>query len=297
MVYGDRSGRRGQPARPSPHYGRDGWTVKRPMRVETKARRVVTLLTLMAFIALTAGLGAGCSLFGGGKTGQDKPPVFEGFTLTDPGALTDPVAQAWVSICSLVSGIHTVSFDGETTYILAARGQKPTAGYTVFLSNVVRGPTGVGLTFKTADPSGAAADVISYPAALYRTQTPPGEIVAVTCEGTEILLWPQQGPANAAIIPTSPLPWVTISTTTLRLEGYARVFEAQFRYNLEDGHNVLAEGAVMADQGPPAWGRFGLDVEFARPTSPGLTLRLYDISPKDGSVTNEVFISLVWTGQ
>ncbi len=265
-------------------------------KTEAKAR-VLTLLVAVALIAVAVGLVAGCSLFGGGRPAQDEPPVFEGFTLVDAGTLQDPVVRAWAQACGLSAGVHLASFDGANTYILAARGEKPTGGFTVFLSNVTSGAGGFNLTFKTGDPSGPVTQIISYPYALYLGQCAPDRILDVASVGTETLPWPVVGPANVNIIPTSPLPGVAVSTTTLHLEGYARVFEAQFQYSLEDGHNVLATGSVMADQGAPAWGQFNLDVEFSRPTSPGLTLSLYDASMKDGSIIDETLIPLVWTGK
>jgi len=265
-------------------------------KTEAKARVLTLLVAAVALIAIAAGLVAGCSLFGGGKPAEDEPPVFAGFALIDAGTLQDPVVRAWAQACGLSAGVHLASFDGANTYILAARGEKPTGGFTVFLSDVSTETGGFHLTFKTGDPSGPVTQIISYPYALYLGQCSPGQILDVSGVGAETLPWPVAGPANVNIIPTSPLPGVAVSTTTLHLEGYARVFEAQFSYSLEDGHNVLAAGSIMADQGAPAWGLFSLDVEFSRPTSPGLTLSLFDMSMKDGSIIDEVFIPLVWTG-
>jgi hypothetical protein len=76
------------------------------------------------------------------------------------------------------------------------------------------------------------------------------------------------------------------------LKGKARVFEANFLYKLEDGHNVLAEGFVTADQGAPEWGNFEVEISFAGATSPNAVLIIYEGSPKDGSPQHELFIPL-----
>jgi len=254
---------------------------------------------LVAALGLSLAGASGCSLFGGKPAAEEKPPVIEGFSVVDPGTLQEPWLRAWYDMCGLVAGVHVACFDGENTYILAARGEKPTAGYSVDLWGAEPGAKGYTLTFRTNDPGPGemVAQVISYPATLILTPHPADAVTDVLFEGTETLPWPAPSPANAAIIPTEPRPGDEVSATTLHLAGYARVFEAQFQYALEDGHNVLAAGGIMADNGGPAWGRFDLDIQFAQPSSPGLTLRLFDESAMDGSVIFEVDIPLRWTGK
>jgi len=74
--------------------------------------------------------------------------------------------------------------------------------------------------------------------------------------------------------------------TTFSVRGEARVFEAAFSYSLEDGHNILAEGRVMAGQGAPEWGKFDFTVTFEAATSPSGILIIYELSAKDGSPVN-----------
>ncbi|GMK40365.1 hypothetical protein PCCS19_34210 [Paenibacillus sp. CCS19] len=78
--------------------------------------------------------------------------------------------------------------------------------------------------------------------------------------------------------------------TTFKVTGEARVFEAAFSYSFEDGHNVLAEGHVMADQGAPEWGKFEFEVTFKDPTSPYGILIIYENSAKDGSPIHQLEI-------
>ncbi|WP_050794426.1 Gmad2 immunoglobulin-like domain-containing protein [Paenibacillus curdlanolyticus] len=79
---------------------------------------------------------------------------------------------------------------------------------------------------------------------------------------------------------------------TFTVKGEARVFEAAFSYSFEDGHNVLAEGHVMADQGAPAWGKFAFDVTIKEASSPVGILTLYESSAKDGSKINVLHIAV-----
>ncbi|PWW08551.1 immunoglobulin-like protein involved in spore germination [Paenibacillus cellulosilyticus] len=78
--------------------------------------------------------------------------------------------------------------------------------------------------------------------------------------------------------------------TTFKVTGEARVFEAAFSYSFEDGHNVLVEGHVMADQGAPEWGKFEFEVTFKEATSPFGILVIYENSAKDGSRIHQLEI-------
>ena len=76
------------------------------------------------------------------------------------------------------------------------------------------------------------------------------------------------------------------------VKGEARVFEAAFGYTFEDGHNVLAEGHAMADQGAPEWGKFELKIALNDlPTSPIGVLTIYEASAKDGAHVHELHIA------
>ncbi|NBD25312.1 Gmad2 immunoglobulin-like domain-containing protein [Paenibacillus glycinis] len=76
------------------------------------------------------------------------------------------------------------------------------------------------------------------------------------------------------------------------VKGEARVFEAAFGYTFEDGHNVLAEGHAMADQGAPEWGNFELKIALNDlPTSPTGVLTIYESSAKDGAHVHELHIA------
>ncbi|WP_219834515.1 Gmad2 immunoglobulin-like domain-containing protein [Paenibacillus sp. R14(2021)] len=75
------------------------------------------------------------------------------------------------------------------------------------------------------------------------------------------------------------------------VRGQARVFEAAFSYNLEDGHNILAEGHPKASIGAPEWGDFEFTVKLSEmPTSPTGVLTIYEASAKDGSPLHELHI-------
>lgn len=84
-----------------------------------------------------------------------------------------------------------------------------------------------------------------------------------------------------------------INDTTFTINGKARVFEAQFGWDIEDGHDVLKSGFVKADAGAPEFGTFSFRVS-AQKTQPNSTLHLvlFENSPKDGSRQHELPIKL-----
>lgn len=89
---------------------------------------------------------------------------------------------------------------------------------------------------------------------------------------------------------------VTITKTgsgRYNISGKAQIFEANFGWVVEDGHNELKKGNEMTDAGAPAWGNFNftITVKKDRPNST-LTLILFESSPKDGSRQYELPIVL-----
>ncbi|MBE5396692.1 Gmad2 immunoglobulin-like domain-containing protein [Brevibacillus borstelensis] len=80
---------------------------------------------------------------------------------------------------------------------------------------------------------------------------------------------------------------------TFTIKGKARVFEGNFQYVVEDGHNELTKGNVQTSAGAPEWGDFEFTVKVKKdqPNST-LTLVLFESSPKDGSRRMELPIAL-----
>lgn len=82
---------------------------------------------------------------------------------------------------------------------------------------------------------------------------------------------------------------------TIPLEGESRTFEGNFRYTVEDGHNILADGHVQTSAGAPEWAAFSTEIRLQeRPTSPHGVLILYEPSPKDGQPTHQLIIPLTF---
>lgn len=77
------------------------------------------------------------------------------------------------------------------------------------------------------------------------------------------------------------------------IRGKAQVFEANFSWVVEDGHNEIMKGHNMTDAGGPAWGKFIFSIEVKKQrTNSTLTLILFEISAKDGSRQHELPVPL-----
>ena len=77
------------------------------------------------------------------------------------------------------------------------------------------------------------------------------------------------------------------------IKGEAQIFEANFSWVVEDGHDELLSGHEMTDAGAPEWGDFSFTIEVAKKRANStLTLVLYEVSAKDGSRQHELPIVL-----
>lgn len=77
------------------------------------------------------------------------------------------------------------------------------------------------------------------------------------------------------------------------VRGEGQIFEANFSWVVEDGHNELKKGFEMTDAGAPEWGKFDFTFEVSKNNeNTTLTLILFEISAKDGSRQHELSIAL-----
>lgn len=82
---------------------------------------------------------------------------------------------------------------------------------------------------------------------------------------------------------------------SLKVAGEARVYEGNFHYTIEDGHNILAEGTGKTEKGAPEWSPFELQIQLEQPpSSPHGMLILYEKSAKDGTPVNQLNVPLTF---
>jgi hypothetical protein len=84
-----------------------------------------------------------------------------------------------------------------------------------------------------------------------------------------------------------------IAADKFRIQGEAQIFEANFSWVIEDGHNELKKGYEMTDAGAPEWGKFDFTIDIQKKNDNStLILILFEISAKDGSRQYELPIPL-----
>ena len=84
-----------------------------------------------------------------------------------------------------------------------------------------------------------------------------------------------------------------IAANKFRVKGEAQIFEANFSWVVEDGHNELKSGFEHTDAGAPEWGKFDFSIEVLKSSENStLTLILFEESAEDGSPKHQLPISL-----
>ena len=84
-----------------------------------------------------------------------------------------------------------------------------------------------------------------------------------------------------------------IDENKFRVRGKGQIFEANFNWIIEDGHDELMKGFQMTDAGAPEWGNFDFTIAVQKKRKNSkLTLVLFESSVKDGSRQHELPIVL-----
>lgn len=84
-----------------------------------------------------------------------------------------------------------------------------------------------------------------------------------------------------------------IAENSFRVKGKGRIFEANFGWVLEDGHEELKKGYQMTDAGAPEWGNFDFKIAAKKKRENStLTLILFESSAEDGRRLHELPIAL-----
>ena len=84
-----------------------------------------------------------------------------------------------------------------------------------------------------------------------------------------------------------------IDENKFRVRGKGQIFEANFNWIIEDGHDELQKGYQMTDAGAPEWGNFDFEITVQKKRENSkLTLVLFESSAKDGSRQHELPIVL-----
>lgn len=84
-----------------------------------------------------------------------------------------------------------------------------------------------------------------------------------------------------------------IGQDTFLVRGQGQIFESNFNWVVEDGHEELKKGFQMTDAGAPEWGQFEFEINVHKKRKNStLMLVLFESSPKDGSRQYKLAIAL-----
>jgi germination protein M len=122
------------------------------------------------------------------------------------------------------------------------------------------------------------------------TQFSTVERVSFQLDGQPVVGWPGARAGNTAQLPAIFVDrpaWGAAAGNPVRVTGLANVFEATFRVQLEDAAGkVVADGQVMASCGTGCWGSFSTTLAYTVGKAQWGTLRVFDLSAKDGTPEN-----------
>ena len=113
---------------------------------------------------------------GGNKSAAGKSPLYQVLTVQNDGGanirfyeiLTEEKEIAMLRGDENLKNKVAASDMAKSNYIILNMGEKPTSGYSITIDNVVETADKVIITLKEKEPSGMAAQVISYPYSIVR---------------------------------------------------------------------------------------------------------------------------------
>ncbi len=291
------------------------------------------VISLLAFSLV----GAGCGIDGGAKPsidakeGQSSGDVLkapdEGASSAEPDSGITPGSKrgsqpgtghdrallaeeaiqlqgvgTWVERLKARPGVYTSVF-GSYRVFLISMGERPTAGYTVEVSDISKrdGQWVLEVVFRKPGPKDVVAEVLSYPHAVVAVPDDGLKVVVRELGGPSqqrsedlpIIPYPPEGPSGYVeesenIVIEIPQPGQEVKSPIL-IKGWARVFEGSLIVVIEDGHNELFRGPVQASSGV-GWGTFEVEVDYEKPTSPHGAVIIYSEDPRDGSIAERVIV-------
>ena len=263
----------------------------------------------LVFFVIMALLLPGCSFFGGGKKQEPVKPKAQQSELKkeQPKAdqkdyyigLETPVSgiKDWVYRYQRYDGVFLQKI-GDYRAVLVSMGEKFSPGYGVTINKIDQKADKwvIQVSFKQPkeeDYSGKG--VYPHEVASIISDGKPVEVVNVTGPGNETPVKVIEIPEGKKLgvsknfVIFTPVDGQKI-TSPVVVKGKARVFEANFRITIEDGHYQLAEKILMADQGAPAWGNFEVSLPFDKPTNPQGFIILSYANMANGKMIEELLL-------
>lgn len=214
--------------------------------------------------------------------------------------LPDEIAE-WIDYSRQIMLAQAREYE-DTLYLLATFGERPTGGYGVEITNVAEEAEQLTVTvkFTEPDPDDVVIQALTYPYDL-KIIEPAVLPVWFEAEGDrehlpvlEGLDWlPPLKAGDEDIRVLSPAPGAAVARQ-FEVEVIELVFEGTVQYRMTDSEgSELAEGFRTGHGFHWGYIRIDLAVPEAVESGEEITVELYSISPRDGSVVNLVELDLV----
>jgi hypothetical protein len=128
------------------------------------------------------------------------------------------------------------------------------------------------------------------------TKPATSDTTTVTDDTTQVTTPPDTVATQPAVFANARFKDVVVTKvgdTEWNIKGKGQIFEANFGWVVEDGHDEIKTGHQMTDAGAPEWGSFYFTVNTG-PTDANRTLHLilFESSAEDGSRQHELAIPL-----
>lgn len=266
-------------------------------------KKLLVILLILTFII------SGCNLFENKepqktqppKQGEKQPPKEEKKDYIIGVQTPVQGAKEWTDRYKPYEGVF-VQKKGDYRLVLISQGEKFAEGYKVNVKKVE----------KKNEKWVVEADIIRPEEENYAGGSVfPHEVVSVIDDGKPVEVVKSAESNNDMVVDVIEIPegknfavsknFIVFSplegekvSSPVKLRGKARVFEANFRITMEDGHNVLAEKVMMSDAGAPAWGNFDVSLPFETPTSPAGSIIFSYENMENGNMIEELVLPVTF---
>ncbi len=263
-------------------------------------KKMLSVIMIFAFVL------SGCSFFGKNDdpklppdTAKEEPQQKQDGKKDYVIGLNSPVegAKEWADRYKPYQGVF-MQKKGDYRLLLISQGEMFSEGYKVSVNKVEKQDDKWVVTadiIKPAEEDYAGSSVYPFELMSILDNGKPVEVVKSDESNSEMKLdvieipEGKQFAVSKNFIVFSPLEGDKI-TSPVKIQGKARVFEANFRIVIEDGHNVLAEKVMMSDAGAPAWGNFDVNLPFEKATNPSGSVIFSYENMENGKMIEELMV-------
>jgi len=212
------------------------------------------------------------------------------------GAPNQEIA-AWALALAEVK--HPVAYlleHGEETVMVFAAGPRTGTTYTVRVQEMARVNETLVVSFRLEGPSPPISGAVSHPHTVLTFEGRPGPVVARTTDGHTVQEWPViTMTADQNVVLLHPLAG-SLLTGRVTLTGKARVPGGELSVEIEDGHNLLAQGSFRVTRAAPVWGDFEVLLQLRPHTNLSGAIIFFTGSAQLGNRQELLAVPVVFAG-